>query len=148
MESRIGAQDGFTLIELLMVILIVGILGMVGIATLFSTRATGNDGAAKQLMHTAQVTAVTYGVTNGYATMTPAALAGIEKTINTTANGKAVLVNAAPTATGYFLTVVSSSADTFNLTNTAGVVTRTCIVAPGNGNTATNTGGGCRNGVW
>ena len=80
--------------------------------------------------------------------MTPAALSSIDHTINTAANGQAVLVHAAPTATGYILTVVSSTIDTFNLTSAAGVVTRTCIVAPGNGNTATNTGGGCATGTW
>ena len=51
-------------------------------------------------------------------------------------------------ATGFVLTVVSSTADTFNLTNSSGRLTRTCIVATGNGNTQTNSGGGCHNGTW
>ena len=88
------------------------------------------------------------GLENGSTGMTPAALNAAERTINITPNGQTVLVNATPISTGYILTVVSSTAETFNMTNASGLLTRSCIVAAGNGNTATNTGGGCRSGTW
>jgi prepilin-type N-terminal cleavage/methylation domain-containing protein len=145
---RAGGENGFTLVELLVAILIIGILAVVVLPGLLSRRLKASDAVAKEMVHTAQQTAVTYGLTNSYSTMTPAALYAVEHSININANGQAVLVNAAPTVTGYLLTVVSSNADTYNLTNSAGNVARTCIVSSGNGNTVTNTGGGCSNGTW
>ncbi len=136
------------MIELLVSIVIVGLLASAALATFLTKRVTAGDGVAKELIHTAQQTAVNYGLTNTYLTMTPAALKAIEPSINITANGQAVLVNAAPAVSGYLLTVVSSTANTFNLNYSNGVVTRSCIVAGGNGNTSTNTGGGCVNGKW
>jgi prepilin-type N-terminal cleavage/methylation domain-containing protein len=141
-------ESGFTLIELMVAILIVALLAAMAISTFLTRRTSAGDGVAKELMHTAQQTAVTYGLTNSYSTMTPGALNAIEPTLNINANGAAVLVNATSTATGYLLTVVSSTADTFNLSYSNGVVSRTCLVAAGNGNISSNNGGGCRNGSW
>jgi prepilin-type N-terminal cleavage/methylation domain-containing protein len=142
-------ERGFTLIELLVALLLVGILATMALSSFLGRRVTAGDAVAKQLIHSAQDSALNYGLsTVNYSGMTPAALNTLDKTLNITANGQAVLVNAAPTATGYLLTVVSRTADTFNLTSTNGVVSRTCLVASGNGNTATNTGGGCLNGTW
>ena len=80
--------------------------------------------------------------------MTPVAFKALEPRINITVNGQAVLATAAPTANGYTLSVVSSNANTFTITNANGLDTRTCVVASGNGNTTTNTGGGCTSGKW
>jgi prepilin-type N-terminal cleavage/methylation domain-containing protein len=146
--SAIRDERGFTLIELLIACLILGLLATVALSTFLGRRTDAGDAVAKGLLNTAEQTAANYGLTNGYLTMTPAALKALEPTINILANGKAVLVNANPTANGYVLTVVSGSADTYTLTYAAGVITRTCLVAAGNGNTTTNTGGGCTGGKW
>jgi prepilin-type N-terminal cleavage/methylation domain-containing protein len=146
--SRYDREDGFALIELLVVCLIVGLLAMIAIPAFLKRRSNANDAGAKGMLNTSAQSAVAYGLTNGYATMTPAKLKAIEPSINTNPNGQAVLVNATPTVTGYILTVVSASADTFNLTNSSGQMTKTCLVAASNGNTATNTGGGCNSGTW
>jgi type IV pilus assembly protein PilA len=144
----VSDEHGFTLIELLVAVLILGLLAAIAIPTFLSRRTNGGDAVAKGLVNTAQQEAMMYGLTNSFLTMTPSALSGVEPTINITPNGKAVLVNASPTSGGFILTVVSSTADTFNVTYSNGRATRTCIVAVGNGNTTTNSGGGCRNGTW
>ncbi len=141
-------QEGFTLIELLVAVLLVGILAAMAVSTFLGRRVNAGDAAAKSMLNTAEQTAMNFGLTSTYSGLTPTALNSLEKTINITANGKAVLVNATPTSGGYLLTVVSSTADTFNLTSNGGVATRSCLVASGNGNTTTNTGGGCTNGTW
>ncbi len=141
-------ESGFTLVELLVVVVVIAILAAIAIPSFLGRRIGAGDAGAKEMVRTAQQTAVNYGLANGYAGMTPSALKTLERTINVNANGQAVLVNANPTLSGYLLTVVASTADTFNLTSTNGVISRTCIVAAGNGNTTTNTGGGCTNGVW
>jgi prepilin-type N-terminal cleavage/methylation domain-containing protein len=143
------SESGFTLIELLTVMLVIAIIASVGISTLLTQRFKGGDAVAKEMAHTAQQTAMTYGLTNpGDTGMTPAALNAQEPSLNIVANGKTLLAAAAPTPTGYSLGIVSSTADTFYLTYSNGIVSRTCTVAAGNGNTGTNTGGGCNNGKW
>jgi prepilin-type N-terminal cleavage/methylation domain-containing protein len=143
-----GDQRGFTLTEVLVACLILGLLATMAIPAFLKRRNDAGDAAAKGLVNTAQQTAASYGTVNGYAGMNPAALNAIESSINTAVNGKAVLVNANPTGNGYLLTVVSSTADTFNLTYANGSVTRSCLVAAGNGDTSSNTGGGCNHGSW
>jgi type IV pilus assembly protein PilA len=148
MPVRIQDERGFTLVELLVAVLLISILAAMALSTFLGRRVVAGDAAAKSLLNTAQQTAMNYGLANNYSGMTPAALKNVEKTINITANGQAVLVNAGPTLTGYILTVVSSTANTFNLTSSNGVVSRTCQVSSANGNSVTNSGGGCNNGTW
>jgi prepilin-type N-terminal cleavage/methylation domain-containing protein len=146
--ARVSDESGFTLIELLVALLIVGILAGIVISTVIQSRRQAGDASAKSLINSAQQAAMNYGLqaSNGYASMTPAALKTLEPTINTAANGQAVLVNAQAAVGGYLLTVVSSTANTFWLTYTNGVVSRTCTVAAGN--PGPTTGGGCRSGKW
>jgi prepilin-type N-terminal cleavage/methylation domain-containing protein len=142
-------EAGFTLIELLVVMIITGLLVAVAISGFLGRRIVANDASAKQMANTAEQAAVVYSLNgNGYIGITPSALKGIEASINVLANGQTVLAAASPTLTGYTLAVVSSAGNTFNITSTNGVLTRTCIVAVGNGNSLTNTGGGCKNGTW
>ena len=128
--------------------LIIALLAAIALSTFLGRRVDAGDASAKSMINMAAKAATIYGLSNaGYTGMTPAALQAQVPSINITANGQPVLAAAAPTLTGYTLAVVSSTADTFFFTNANGVATVTCTVASGNGNTLTNTGGGC-SGHW
>jgi prepilin-type N-terminal cleavage/methylation domain-containing protein len=148
--TQARSQKGFTLIELLVVMLILGILASVGISALINRRIVANDASAKQLVNTSQHAAIIYSLNslNGFIGMTPASLKAVEPSINTVANGQTVLAAVTPSGTGYTLAAVSAAGDTFNVISTNGVLSRTCTVGAGNGNTVTNAGGGCTNGTW
>ena len=142
-------EDGFTLLELLVVVVVIGILAAIAIPALLGQRTKASDASAKQMANTAEHAAVIYNVNNGsYTGITPSALQSVEPSINTTANGQTVLAAAAATSTGYSVATVSSAGDTFNIVASNGVLSRTCTIAAGNGNTVTNTGAGCINGLW
>jgi type II secretory pathway pseudopilin PulG len=137
-------------VELLVVVLVIAILAAIAIPGLLSQRTKAADAGAKDMANTAEHAAVIYSLnnTNGYLGLTPAALKSIEQSLNVVVNGQTVLAAAGPTATGYQVVVVSSVGDTFNLASVNGTVSRTCTIAIGNGNTSTNTGGGCTHGTW
>ena len=137
-RKPLAGEGGFTLIELLVVILIIGILAAIAIPSFLNQKGKAIDASAKELAHTAQVAAETYGTDNGsYVGLTPAALQTIESTIQIAAgNNNAWLSAASPTGTGLGYTVTTTSAtggNTFSLNRAdTGQLTRTCTTG-GNG---------------
>ncbi len=126
-KLRTRAQDekGFTLIELLVVILIIGILAAIALPAFLNQRAKAQDSEAKSNARTAQTAMETYYTDNQkYTGATVALLEGIEPALKS-ANGLGVN----PVSdTEYSVAVTSKSNDAtvYTITNTAGVVTRSC----------------------
>jgi type IV pilus assembly protein PilA len=133
-ERMSREESGFTLIELLVVMLIIGILAAIAIPTFFNQRNKANDSSAKEMAHTAQVAAETVGTDNNgsYASVSPANLNAVDKSIRTAA-GNGPYVNAATgSATGWSITVTAqNTGNTFSITKdpTTGALTYPCTVA-------------------
>jgi type IV pilus assembly protein PilA len=152
-RRRIAEVRGFTLIELLLVILVVGVLAAIAIPTFVVARAKGEDAAAKDLLHTAQVATEAASLDAGgtYTAISTALLRKYEPAISTTkANTDAYLSSVKGTATTYTLTVISVlTGDKFTLARSANSsVARSCTIP-----TKTSAHGGCENvsgtkGTW
>jgi type IV pilus assembly protein PilA len=137
LRSRAQDEKGFTLIELLVVILIIGILAAIALPAFLNQRAKAQDSEAKSGARTAQTAMETYYSDHqDYTNATDVILEGMEPALT---NAKALAVTN-QSKTGYTVSVTSESNDAtvYSITNTAGVVTRSCD-DPGKG--------GCKQGA-
>jgi type IV pilus assembly protein PilA len=144
LRRRAEDEKGFTLIELLVVILIIGILAAIAIPAFLNQRAKAYDAAAKSNIRTAQTAMETYATDNNGAypatvdtSQSTDSLVKIEPSLSNSPK-----VTGSSTGTTYTLSATANgpngNADTFQLQDVAGSVTRSC-----SGN-----GGGCVNGSW
>ena len=148
LRQRAKDERGFTLIELLVVILIIGILAAIAIPSFLNQKGKASDASAKELAHSAQIAAETYGTDNSgsYVGLTPAVLNTYEATIQVgSGNGNAFIATPGgvsnATANTYTVTATSTLGDQFSiLRGSTGTITRTC--------TPVSTGGCPASGTW
>src|SRR4051794_194209 len=127
LRARMSDEKGFTLIELLVVILIIGILAAIALPAFLNQREKAQDTAAKTGVRTAQTAMETFYTDKQTYTGADVAgvLTGIEPALQN-ANVLTVKPNAA--GDGYTVSVKSKGTHgvVYSITNTGGVVTRTC----------------------
>ena len=89
LRRRLKDERGFTLIELLVVILIIGILAGIAIPSFLSQTGKAYDASAKELAHTAEITAETYATDHAgsFAGMETKNLQEYEGTLKSCPNG-------------------------------------------------------------
>jgi type IV pilus assembly protein PilA len=132
-------EDGFSLIELLVVLIIIGILAAIAIASFTGQQNKAHDADAKVGARSAQLAMETYFVEHkSYAGATISELQSVQPSLSD-APGLAVQQ---ATSNQYQLSTASTSTDpvTFTVSRSSnGTITHTC--APANA-------GGCNGGVW
>ena len=146
-DDHVGrGEAGFTVIELLVVILIIGILATIAIPSFLNQTSKATDASAKELAHNAQIDAETYATDHGgsYVGLSASVLKQNDATLQTVSgSGNAYVSGVTNTsATGYTITTAPSRGnETFSVTRSNGLTTRTCTPTSG-------TQGACHNGTW
>jgi prepilin-type N-terminal cleavage/methylation domain-containing protein len=133
-------EDGFTLIELLIVVVIIGLLTAIGIATFTGQQNKAHDVEAKAAARTAQLAMETYRVEHkDYTGATVTELVALQPALQ---DAPSLAIQQA-TSNEFELSTssIGTSPVTFTVTRNAnGTIARTCTPA--------NTGGCQSGGVW
>lgn len=133
-STRRTGRRGFTLIEVLIVTVVLGLLTALVIPSFLGTKDRANGATAESLLRIGATAMDTAAVENGYAPLTPAALAATEPTVSWMSAGGAAAGRAEVTlsgvgANGYTLTTSTASGVVYvyakDITATP-TVTRTC----------------------